>query len=120
MASSTGVPAHVASQGFATATEATCDLEAVSANVEKTASLRDKIINAIYDNHDAGAAADAILHLYCLAEVVLANVRPEIREEVTYAIQLAVGSCPICEGTGRATWLDDCEECKPQKEDGRQ
>lgn len=20
-------------------------------------------------------------------------------------------SCPICEGTGRATWLDDCEAC---------
>ncbi len=42
---------------------------------------------------------------------VLENVRPEIREEVAYAIQLATAACAICDGTGRATWLDDCEEC---------
>jgi DnaJ-class molecular chaperone len=42
---------------------------------------------------------------------ILENVRPEIRDEVAYAIQLAEASCPICEGTGRATWLDDCQEC---------
>jgi DnaJ-class molecular chaperone len=50
----------------------------------------------------------------CKSEAILANVRPEIRDEVAYAIQLAAASCPICEGTGRATWLDDCEDCKPE------
>jgi hypothetical protein len=76
-------------------------------------SLREKIIQAIYDNNDAGVAADQIVHLFCRSEEVLANVRPEIREEVAYALRLAGADCPICEGTGRATWLDDCEECRP-------
>jgi DnaJ-class molecular chaperone len=52
-----------------------------------------------------------------LTERILNNVRPEIREEVDYAIQLAWASCQICEGTGRATWLDDCQECEGARHD---
>lgn len=48
-----------------------------------------------------------------VAQAILGNLRPEVREEVAYAIQLATAACPICEGSGRATWLDDCEECRP-------
>lgn len=65
-------------------------------------------------------------------ERVLANVRSEIRAEVAYAISLSCAcsaewrsacpapdcphqvACPICEDTGRATWLDDCQECAPK------
>lgn len=72
-------------------------------------SVRDQIINAIYSNQDAGMAADEAVRL--LSEAILANVSPEARSEVEYALQLAGVTCPVCEGTGRATWLDDCEQC---------